>query len=93
MMPSLTPALAQVVGELDAAGAGAVVGDPAFGEAAVRQPVFRLEGIEQGGDVVAGESCVFQLAGEFGPAVLAPRQQAQGALAQVARVRRRLHFR
>lgn len=72
-------ALTQVVGELDAAGARTVVGYVAFGEAAVREPVFFLECVEQRGDVASGEAGLPQLAGEFKAAVLAPRQQAQRA--------------
>lgn len=90
-------ALAQVVGELDAARAGAVVGDVAFGEAAVGQPVLGFELVQQGADVLADEAAALELAREFGAAVFAPRQQGQGAGAQVcgaglrAGLRPRLH--
>ncbi len=86
-------ALMQVVCQLDAASPCAMVRHIAFGKAAVGEPVLLRELVEQRLDIARIKTRLFQFADKFGPAVLAPRQQAQGAFTQVAGFRLRLQFR
>lgn len=75
-------ALAQFKGEFDGAGSGAFVGHITFGKAAVGEPVFGFQFIQQGRYLRSGVTGVFEFAGEFSATVLSPRQQAQGTVTQ-----------
>ncbi len=75
-------ALAQRMSNLDGAVAGAMVGDVAFGEAAVGKPAAGLEFVEQRGDVIGRSARAFELGRKFGTAVFASRKMRQRAVTQ-----------